>query len=154
MLVDENQTQAYRRSHPDCHSDSSAAVEGHRLARKPNVSAALRSQRAANYKRLQVSADEALANISRNARADLGDAYDPDTGKMLPFSQWPDGLRRSVKSLKILDGRLEVQLNDPQRANELMAQAGGKLKNVVVLEFDHAAYLAAEPPKVAKDGEA
>lgn len=151
MMVDENQTRAYLRSHPECHKDATAATEGWRLSRKPKVAEALRTQRAANYKRLQMSADEALANISRNARADLGEQFDDD-GKRLPFRQWPDSLRKCVKSYKTkADGSLEVQLNDPQRANELMAQAGGKLKNVTVLEFDHAAYLGREAPKVEKD---
>lgn len=154
MLIDENQTQAYRRSHPDCHSDGSAAVMGHKLLRKANVRAAYQKERAATYKRLQMSADEALANISRNARADLGEQFDED-GKRLPFRQWPDSLRKAVKAYKVkADGSLEVQLNDPQRANELMAQAGGKLKNVVTLEFDHVAYLGRVAPQIEKDGEA
>lgn len=148
MMIDENQTQAYLRSHPDCHSSGSAAVLGHKLLKKANVRAAYQKERAASYKRLQLSADEALTNISRNARADLGEQFD-DEGKRLPFRHWPDSLRKAVKAYKVKpDGTLEVQLNDPQRANELMAQAGGKLKPTVILEFDHAAYLGREAPKI------
>lgn len=152
MLLDENQTQAYRRSHPDCTTDGSASVLAVRLLGKARVRAALEKQRTAQYKRLQVSADEALMIISRQARANPRDAYDYETGELLPFALWPENLIRAVKSFDPATGK--VTLYDGQRAAELMAQAGGKLKNTVVLEFDHAAYLAREAPKVEKDGEA
>lgn len=148
FLQDENATRAYLRSHPDCSNVRTAATEGWKLLRKPEVADAVTRARQAQYKRLHVSADEALANISRNARADLGDCYHPVTGQLLAFHLWPDSVRKAVKSFKTkADGSLEVTLYDGQRANELMAQAGGKLKNVVTLEFDHAAYLGAAPPK-------
>ena len=45
---------------------------------------------------------------------------------------------------------MAVTLYDGQLANELMAQAGGKLMAAAAVEFDHATYLAALPPLPAK----
>jgi phage terminase small subunit len=145
--VDENGTQAYLRSHPECTNVRTAATAAWRLLRKAEIASVIERERQRRYKALQMSADEALAVISRVARADLGECYD-QKGKMLPFHLWPDSIRRAVKTLKEdKDGRLTVQLDDRLRAAELMAQAGGKLKNTLTLTFDHAAYLLQKPPE-------
>lgn len=149
-LVDFNATRAYLRSHPRCSRPTTASTEGWRMLRKPWIARAVDAGRGAQHERLKMNADEALAIISRNARADLGDAY-ADDGQLLPFAMWPEMLRRSVRVFDPATGK--VTLYDGQRAAELMAQAGGKLKTSLVIEFDHAGHLAAlsplpaEPPK-------
>jgi hypothetical protein len=93
-----------------------------------------------------MDADEALALISMIARADIGDAFDQN-GRQLPIHLWPDSLRIAVKSIKPGPFGDTITLHDALRAAELMAQAGGKLRNSVNVTFDHAKYLGAEPPE-------
>jgi hypothetical protein len=148
--IDRKAGPAYMRSHPTCKSSNAACVAGWHLLRNSKVSAAVEKWRQTQYKRIQMQADEALAVISRNARADIADAYD-DEGLLLPVAMWPEDLRRSVRSIDPATGK--VQLYDGQRAAELMAQAGGKLKPTLSLEFDHLAYLGAKPPEPPAESE-
>lgn len=138
-----NATEAYLALHPGV-KRTSAAVEGCKILRNPKVRAELEAESKERFARLEMKADEALARISETARIDPTDAYDED-GKLLPFRAWPEALRRSVKAIRA-DG--SFTLHDSLRAQELMAQAGGKLKaGSLVLSFDHAKYLGAAPPE-------
>ena len=119
--------------------DSTCAVEGCKLLRLPKIRTALRARQQERFEALQMEGDEALALIALRARANLADAYD-ETGKLLPFHQWPETLQLAVRWRINGDGKLEVQHSDGLKAAELMAIATGKLKtNVLQVQFDHAA---------------
>jgi phage terminase small subunit len=135
-----NATRAYLSAYPNCTSYQAAAVDGFRLLRNPKIRTLIEAANAERWKRLEMQGDEAMALLSQSARADIGDALDPETGEILPVYLWPERLRLSVKGLKA-DG--SVTLTDPLRARELMAQAAGRIKNTVDVlhKFDHAAYL-------------
>lgn len=138
-----NATEAYLALHPGV-KRTTAAVEGCKILRNPKVRAELEAESKERFARLEMKADEALFRISETARIDPTDAYDED-GKLLPFRAWPEALRRAVKAIRA-DG--SFTLHDSMRAQELMAQAGGKLKaGSLVLTFDHAKYLGAAPPE-------
>ena len=142
-----NATRAYLAAHPDV-KETSAAVEGWKVLRKPKVEAALEKRRAERYRALQMEGDEALALIAMRARADVADAYDA-RGRLLPFHQWPQALRLACRTRSDKDGNVEWAFPDGLKASELMAIATGKLKtNVLQVQFDHAAHLAGldEPP--------
>jgi phage terminase small subunit len=141
-----NGTKAYRASHPACRSNVAAAVGAYKVLRNPQIVARLEEQRKERWLRLKMDADEALARISIIARADIGDCYDAK-GELLPVHQWPDSVRLAVKSIKPGQHGDTVILGDQLRASELMAIAGGKLKSQLLVGFDHAKYLGAEPPE-------
>ena len=146
-LIDRNGTRAYRASHPRCQSDNAAAVQASRTLRKPKVAAYLKFETRNRVSRLRMDADEALALISMNARADIRDLFDSDTGRVLPPHLWPDSIRQSVKKFVYKNGcTISVTMKDGLRACQLMAQAGGKLTNIGVRGFDVARYLAGRLP--------
>lgn len=147
-LIDRNGTRAYKASHPRCKSDNTAAVEAWRLLRKPKIMAFLERETRARVERLRMDGDEALTLISNDARADIGDLFD-EKGELLPIHKWPESIRRSVKSIRHKPwGAIDVTLNDSLKARELMAIAGGKLKqrHDQNLTFDPVALLAAKTP--------
>lgn len=80
-----------------------------------------------------------MALLAVIARADLAEAFDSETGAMLPVHQWPLTLRLAVKSVK--SG--SITLHDGLKACELLARAIGRLRPALsrISFFDHAAYL-------------
>jgi phage terminase small subunit len=145
-LIDNNGTRAWRATHPECKGDRAAAACASRALTDANVRGAVSAGRKAQHKRLQMEADEALMLISQDARADPTQLFDDD-GQLLPIQQWPESVRRSLKSIKFKEHGIEVTMNDSLKARELMAQAGGKLKQQHVVEFDLGLYLGATPPE-------
>lgn len=142
----ENALAAWQTVHPRA-STGAAGVSGCRLLKKANAQTFLAAERAARAKRLQMDGDEALVGITRHGRGDLRKLF--KDGKLLPIDQWPDDIADCIKTLKRApDGSFVLQLYDKLKARELMAIAGGKLKNQHEHKhtFDHAAYLGAEPP--------
>jgi hypothetical protein len=149
VLSGGNATKAYQACMaPVIVKASSAASLGWRMLRTVKVRAAIDSRRAERFQALKMEADEALSLIALRARANLADAYD-DTGKLLPFHQWPESLQLACRARCDKDGRIEWQFYGALKAAELMAIATGKLKSKVLeVQFDHAGYLAGldEPP--------
>jgi hypothetical protein len=137
-----NATRAYLASHPNCRSQAAAAVEGHRTLRNPKVQRVIAAEQASRFARLKMDGDEAMALLAVIARADLVEAFDLETGAMLPAHQWPLTLRLAVKSFSIK--RRSITLHDGLKACELIARAAGRLTPTSsrTSVFDHAAYLA------------
>jgi len=126
-LETSNATDAYRNAHPNA-KDSTARVEGFRTLIKPRVQAFVKHEREKQFKRLRINADEALALISGDATADIRKAYGKD-GSLLAVKDWPDELVRSVRAIRHKEwGQVDITLNDSLKARELLAIAGGKLR--------------------------
>lgn len=141
-----NATRAYLEIHPDV-ARTTAAAEGWKLLRNPQIRKAVDEARAERLEALQMGADEAMALIAVSARADIADAYD-ENGKVLPVQQWPETLRLAVKSIRPgVDGKDIITLHDGLHARSLIAASHGKLKATLELKFDHAKYLGATPPE-------
>ena len=142
-----NATAAYKAAHPKCKNDNTAAVQAHRLLRKPKIAAFIQQEQKARKKRLRMEADEALEGITRHARADIGDAFGKD-GRLMAIKDMPADVRDAIKSIKQTPSGPVIVMYDKLKARELMAIAGGELKqkHQHELAFDHAKYLADEPP--------
>ena len=92
-----------------------------------------------------MTAEEAAALVAIRAHADIGQAFDDESGVMLPITMWPEEFRLAVKGLKLGPFGDTITLHDGLRACELVLQMAGKLKNAVdVQHFDHVAYLASK----------
>lgn len=142
-----NATHAYQDTHPRC-TVKTAGVEGSKLLKNPRVEAIIHREIEAQRQRLRMDADEALIGISNHARGDIRRLYD-ENGNLLPVKLWPDDIADCVKALRqVPGGGWQLILYDKLRARELMAIAGGKLRQGVdhAHRFDHAKYLADEPP--------
>lgn len=134
---DYNATQAYRRSHPRCQSDIAAATGGYQTLRKPHIQAFMAEERARRFRRLELDGDEALGLIALTAVADITqlfggtheDGTPRDAWELRPPEEWPDYMRRAVKSVKWTKEGPHIVLHDALKAQELLAIAAGKLKN-------------------------
>src|SRR5262252_1531858 len=71
-----NGVRAYKASHPGNHSTVAAATGAYRLLRNPQIAAALEKLKAARFKRLQLSGDEALGRLGLDASADIRQLFD------------------------------------------------------------------------------
>lgn len=100
---------AYRSVHPKA-KPNTAATEGWRILRKPEIAAFIEKKRRERFRRLQMDGDEALARLSLDARVDITELFD-DAGKMLPPKQWPAHLRNSIEAFELKpDGSTKVKL--------------------------------------------
>lgn len=143
-----NATAAYRTAYPGV-TARTAEVNGSRLLRNAEVEKILERERKARNKRLQMDGDEAIEGLTRHARRDSNDLRRLfKDGKLLPIEQWPDDVADCVKAVKPTPFGIALVMYDKQRARQLLALNGGKIrpKRAGEVNFDHAAYLGAEPP--------
>jgi phage terminase small subunit len=146
-----NATAAYRDTHPAV-SPGAARVEAHRLITKPNIWAFIEQEKKTRFDRLRMGPDEALGLISMVGRADPLDLFDKETGKLLPIHKMPLEIRLCIRSIKPGEHGDTITLLDALKARELMAIAGGRLRQAVDLNvsFDHVKYLASKTPEAEK----
>lgn len=122
------------------YAKGSAKVTASRLLRKPNVKLALANFRdglanqaaaAAHIVQSKVmSGEEALERLTLYARADIGRVL----GENDPLSKLPDEVRATIKSVRPSRYGRTIELHDSMRATELLAKAGGKLKEILQVE--------------------
>jgi phage terminase small subunit len=122
------------------YAKSSAHVTASRLLRKAHIKAKLLSTRiekaadaiqADTIIRTKImGGDEALERLSLYARADIGAVLGPDD----PISQLPAEVRATIKGVRETPHGRNIELYDSMRATELLAKAGGKLKEIVQVE--------------------
>ncbi len=144
-----NDSKAYREAYPDCRTELSARTAASRLlSTSVNVRRFLDDRLETTFEKLTLDADRALFLLSCDATADMRLLFD-EKGKLLKPHLWPDEIARSVKAIKPGPKGTSIILNDSLKARELLAIAGGKLRQAVDHRhtFDHAAYLADEAPK-------
>lgn len=141
-----NATLAYQDTHPKV-TKRSAGVCGSQWLKDARVQAIIHKEIEAQKLRLRMDADEALIGISNMGRGDIRRLYDGE-GNLLPIKLWPEDVADCVKGLKPTAFGWQLVLYDKLKARELMAIAGGKLRQGVDHKhvFDHASYLGAEPP--------
>jgi Terminase small subunit len=121
-----NGTKAYQEVHPGTKA-TTAATEAWKLLRNPEIAAMLTNLRRARWQRLAMDADEALALVSNDARADIRDLF----GKgwtLLPPSKWPDNIARCVKGIRPGVAGTAVLLNDSLAARRLILELAGEVE--------------------------
>lgn len=145
------------------YSEKSAAVQGCLLLKLPKVAALVEEERAARWKRMQMSGDEVLARLATIARPDIRKVFGPK-GEILSPDQYDDETAMQVASF---EARLEfsddgappeeirkIKLRDPTPALRILAQhhklVGGEV-NVMIGE-DLADRLANARKRAAKEG--
>lgn len=126
-----NGTRAYLAAHPEA-KVTTAATEAWKRLRNPEIRRALEAQRAELWRRLEMSAEEALALVALSARADIADIYGPD-GRMLPVHEWPDSFRLAVRGIEFKKSGPKITLHDGLRAREIVLTAAGRLRQ----QHDH-----------------
>lgn len=122
-----NASAAYRSAHPGV-TDPTAWVEGHRTLRNPNVRTFIASQLENRWAAAHMSADEALALVAGDARADVRVLFN-ETGTMLSVQDWPDAIASSVEAIEQKDdGSIKVKLASKTAARRMILEVHRKLK--------------------------
>lgn len=122
-----NASAAYRSAHPAV-TEPTSWVEGHRTLRNPNVKGFIAGQLEQRWTAYHMSADEALALVASDARADVRVLYD-EHGKLLPVQNWPDAIAQSVESIEHKDdGTVKVKLTSKLAARRIILEVHRRLK--------------------------
>lgn len=103
-VIDFNGTQAAIRSG---YSKKTANEQSSQLLTKLSIQEEITRLKEAQYKRLQMSADEVLAELSLIARADLAQAFE-ENGNLKPIHAMPDSIRRALSGIdteELYDGQ-------------------------------------------------
>lgn len=138
-----NGTAAYMRAF-EVQDPAAAGTRAARLLKMPHVAAAVLDNLAASAQAAGImDGEEAMMGISRNARWEIGQAFDL-SGKVLPVHEMPLEIRDSVKAIKVrrvegVKGKpavqtVELTMMDKGRPRELLAKAAGRLKDKIELE--------------------
>jgi len=105
-IIDYNGTKAAIRSG---YSQKTANEQAAQLLAKLSIQEEISRLKNEQYKRLQMSADEVLAELSLIARADARKAYNDD-GTLKPINELPDEIGKAIASItvdEIFDGKGE-----------------------------------------------
>lgn len=121
-------------------SKTSAKVIASRLLKDPRIKAAIVHRQGVLVNQALTATDvvnsrvmtgeEALERLTVFARADIGCVLDPED----PIAKLPADVRATVKSITPNRYGRRIELHDSMRATELLAKAGGKLKDIVQVE--------------------
>lgn len=138
-LIDKNGTQAAIRAG---YSEKCAGQQAFENLSKPEIVAAIDRAIAAQYKRLDITADRILAEYMLIATVDIADAYD-ESGNLLPIRKMPEQIRRAIAAVEVdelFDGygddrtqigvTKKLKLIDKKGALDALAKNLGLLKDV------------------------
>lgn len=107
---------------------SSTRANAIKVLTHPSVQQAVAAKLAARVRDLSVmSGDEALGRLTTYARADIGLILGPDDS----LSKLAPEVRQTIKAVRPTRYGRVIELYDAMKATELMAKAGGKLKDHV-----------------------
>lgn len=116
LLLGENATQAYLKIRPRLQANS-AATEGWRLLRNPDVKQRIRELRVELHDQLFVRREEVLQEIQSMAMFDPGSMFD-EAGNLLPLSEMDPPTRKMVNEIK-----MEVLESDENGRQEILRMA-------------------------------
>ena len=89
------------------YSEKSARRIGTRLSTDVHISAEIEKRRAQVIAQAEETTGLTVSGVLRElagiVHSDLRGAFDPDTGALLAPNQWPDGVARSIASVKVVE---------------------------------------------------
>lgn len=121
-VVDLDVGAAVQRAGYSAKDGRTAATKGSHLLGRPDVAALVASLKAAQFKRLDLKADDVLQEFMRLADVDPGKLYDAD-GQMLPVYKLPIEVRRCISSIEYdVAGRPKVKFWSKTEALGMLAK--------------------------------
>lgn len=101
-LVDLNATQAAKRAG---YSPRTAEWQGPILLRKPHVAAAIQARMDKRAERVDITADNVLAEIAKLAFSNTQNIFDSE-GRLVPIHQLPKEVAASISSVKVVTKKI------------------------------------------------
>lgn len=101
FLKDHCATTAYLRSVNPHTTRGTAATEGGRLLRRPEIADFIRQKHREAVQKVEVEVEDILRELVAVGFSNLRYALDPVTGALLPMGQMPDQTQRAIASLKV-----------------------------------------------------
>jgi phage terminase small subunit len=83
------------------YSRKTAYAQGSRLLKNAEVARAIAEAQGRRAERVEVKADDILRELLRLATTDIGKAFNPETGQLLPLHEMPEEVRRSISGIEV-----------------------------------------------------
>lgn len=107
------------------YSHSQAAREAVRLLGRPGVQAIIKDEMEKRAQRTQVDQDRVLRELVDMATVDITEAYDDETGKLLPLKEIPANVRRAMLEIRETEFGPQVKWHDKTTTLGLLAKHVG-----------------------------
>lgn len=98
-LIDLNATQAAIRAG---YSEKTARSQAQRMLTNVDIQTELKELMEIRAKRAEIDADTVLAELLRIARADIGEAFNPD-GSLKSMAEMPEEIRRAISGVDVFE---------------------------------------------------
>lgn len=85
------------------YSKKTAGQQGHDLLKHPEICRILKEKTQESAAKLDVSAEKVLKELNGFAHSDIKDAFNEADGTLKRLSDMPEGLRKSIKSIKFTE---------------------------------------------------
>jgi len=134
-LIDLNQTQAYKRVHPNA-KDSSAAVEASKSLRKPKVQRRIQELNIERQKRTDINADQVLLALAQGAFLNFGHYATWDKAgnvEITPHGDLTEDQRAGIKKLKKVTRTIPTGKGEPIIEERVELELRGQEKNLEML---------------------
>jgi phage terminase small subunit len=127
FIIDLNGTQAAIRAG---YSKRSAAEQAYDLLRNPQVEARVAELKAAQFRRLHMSADEVLLELARIGRSDLRKVFDAN-GNLKPLHELDDDTAAAIASVEVTEKRQNVRkLKDPDEGEDQLVNEVESIRKI------------------------
>jgi phage terminase small subunit len=110
------------------YSERSAPQTGSALLKHPDIAAELARLQSKTEKKLELTANRLMEELSHLAYLDPADLYDPVTGKLLAVKDMPEGARRAIAGIEENEKFTKVRLASKLGSIELAAKLLGILR--------------------------
>jgi phage terminase small subunit len=136
-ILDPNATQAYRRAF-GTKSYWSAATEGRKLLKNPQIKREIAAARTAQQRRTRVTADRVLREVARLAFSDIDhvmDLTDPANPRLKPRSDIPHEARVAIQEVARTKHGVRVKLADKNVALDKLMRRLGMYQELTPMEL-------------------
>jgi len=129
-IVDENAVRAYQRAYKESPATyESAAASATRLLKDVKIQDRIQKLREERNKRLEVSADKILAELSKLAFSDPRAMFDDD-GQLKPVTELDADVAAAISSIDVTQSGVKVRMADKRAALELLGRNLSMWKDV------------------------
>lgn len=134
-LIDQNGVRAWKASHPDCHSDGSAAVSASRALRHPKVAAYVEKRLA----KFEITSERITAEYAKIAFADPRQVakWGPNGVDLIPSEDLSDDAAAAIASVEEKRGPAGLSVGFKMHDKKGALDALAKIRGMFVDKHEH-----------------